>query len=142
MLVYSSGRFPARRLPGRRAIWYSRDVQQDLAERIKAFCAERDWERFHSPKNLAMALTVEAGELLEIFQWMTEDESRALEGEKLERARQEIGDVMILLTNLASHLGLDVTQAAHAKMELNAVKYPADKVRGKSLKYDEYDAQR
>lgn len=116
-------------------------MQQDLAERIKAFCAERDWERFHSPKNLAMALTVEAGELLEIFQWMTEAESRALEGEKLERARQEIGDVMILLTNLASHLGLDVTQAAQAKMDLNAAKYPADKVRGKSLKYDEYDAQ-
>ena len=119
----------------------SRGLVQNLADRIKEFCAERDWERFHSPKNLAMALTVEAAELLEIFQWMTEDESRALPAEKLERARQENGDVMILLTNLASQLGIDPTEAAHAKMELNAVKYPADKVRGKSLKYDEYDAR-
>jgi len=114
---------------------------QTLADRIKAFCAERDWERFHAPKNLAMALTVEAAELLEIFQWMSEDESRNLTPEKLERAREEIGDVMILLTNLASHLGIDPAEAAQAKMDLNAVKYPADKVRGKSLKYDEYDAR-
>lgn len=114
---------------------------QALADRIKAFCAERDWERFHSPKNLAMALAAEAGELLEIFQWMTEEDSRSLTPEKLERAREEIGDVMILLTNLASHLGIDPVQAAHAKMDINAAKYPADKVRGKSLKYDEYDAR-
>jgi NTP pyrophosphatase (non-canonical NTP hydrolase) len=116
-------------------------VPQNLADRIKTFCAERDWERFHAPKNLAMALTVEAAELLEIFQWMSEDESRTLPTAKLERAREEIGDVMILLTNLASHLGIDPTEAAHAKMDVNAAKYPADLVRGKSLKYDEYDAR-
>lgn len=113
----------------------------DLIARIRAFCDERDWERFHSPKNLAMALTVEAAELLEIFQWMTEDESRAPAADKLERIREEVGDVLILLGNLASHLGIDPIAAAQAKMTLNAAKYPAERVRGKALKYDEYDAE-
>ena len=113
----------------------------ELIARIRAFCDERDWERFHAPKNLAMALTVEAAELLEIFQWMGEDDSRAPSAEQLGRIREEVGDVLIVLANLASHLGIDPIAAAHAKMELNARKYPADRVRGKALKYDEYDAE-
>ena len=88
-----------------------------------------------------MALSVEAAELLEIFQWMGEDESRAPSAEKLERIREEVGDVLILLANLSSHLGIDLMAAAHAKMDLNALKYPAERVRGKALKYDEYDAE-
>ena len=112
-----------------------------LIARIRAFCDERDWERFHSPKNLAMALTVETAELLEIFQWMSEDDSRAPSAETMQRIREEVGDVLILLANLASHLGIDPIAAAHAKMELNARKYPAERVRGKALKYDEYDAE-
>ena len=112
---------------------------EKLAARVKAFCEARDWERFHAPKNLAAALTVEAAELLEIFQWMSEDESRTLPEAKLTRVREEIGDVLILLTNLASHLGIDPVAAANAKLDLNEAKYPAERVRGKSLKYDEYD---
>lgn len=108
-----------------------------LTERVRAFCDARDWEQFHAPKNLAMALTVEAAELQEIFQWLSEAASRSLNATQLERAREEIGDVLILLTNLASHLGIDPVAAAHAKLDLNEKKYPADKARGKALKYDE-----
>jgi dCTP diphosphatase len=113
----------------------------ELIARIRAFCDERDWERFHAPKNLAMALSVEAAELLEIFQWMGEDESRTPSPEKLQSIREEVGDVLILLANLASHLGIDPIAAAHAKLEQTALKYPAERVRGKALKYDEYDAE-
>lgn len=111
---------------------------QELVEIIRAFCRERDWEQFHSPKNLAMALSVEVAEVLELFQWLTEAESRALPADKRERLREEIGDVMILLANLADHLGIDLVEAAKAKMARNAEKYPAERVRGKALKYDEY----
>lgn len=111
---------------------------QELIDRVRRFSRERDWERFHSPKNLAMALVVEAAEVVEVLQWLTEEESRALDEAKLERLRHEIGDVMILLTNLADHCGVDPIAAAKAKLELNEAKYPAERVRGKALKYDEY----
>lgn len=109
-----------------------------LKDAIKVFIEERDWEQFHSPKNLAMALSVEIAEIVEHFQWLTEDQSRDLPPEKLTQIREEIGDVMIYLTELADKLGIDPVEAAKAKMEINGKKYPAELVKGKASKYTEY----
>ena len=120
----------------------SPDVQDrldGLRERLRAFVRERDWEQFHSPKNLAMAMSVEAAELVEHFQWMTEEESRAVTAEKREQVAQEISDTFIYLLRMADVLGVDLIDAAHAKMDLNAQKYPAEKVRGSNARYTEYE---
>ena len=111
---------------------------EDLRDAIGAFVAERNWGQFHSPKNLAMALAVEASEIVEHFQWLTEEQSRNLPPEKLAEVGQEIGDVMIYLTELAEKLGVDPVEAAKAKLEINRQKYPAELVRGKFSKYTEY----
>jgi NTP pyrophosphatase (non-canonical NTP hydrolase) len=114
--------------------------EQSLAEfaiRLREFAAERDWDQFHSTKNLAMALSVEASELMEHFQWLTEAQSSALPPEKLQQVREEIGDVLIYLIRLADKLGIDPAEAAVEKLEVNRVKYPADKVRGSAKKYTE-----
>jgi len=110
-----------------------------LQQRLAAFAAAREWEQFHSPKNLAMALSVEAAELVEEFQWLTEDQSRALDAERRDRVRLELADVFIYLLRLADKLGVDLLQAARDKIELNERKYPADRVRGDARKYDQYD---
>lgn len=110
----------------------------ELLKALRAFNAERDWGQYHSPKNLAMAMMVEAAEIAEHFQWMTEEQSRGVRGEKLDQIKQEIGDVMLYLMNLSDKLGIDPIEAAREKLDINRAKYPADKVRGKSLKYDEY----
>src|SRR5215211_9247938 len=110
-----------------------------LKNAISAFIEERDWERFHSPKNLAMALSVEVAEVVEHFQWLTEEQSKDLAPEKLAEIREEIGDVMIYLTELADKLGIDPVEAAKAKLEINRQKYPAELVRGKASKYTEYE---
>jgi dCTP diphosphatase len=107
---------------------------EDLKERLRAFARERDWEQFHSPKNLAMALIVEAAELLEHFQWLTETQSRALDPEKREQVAQELADVFLYLVRLADRLDIDLLDAAQRKLVLNAQKYPADKVRGSAKK--------
>ena len=112
---------------------------EDLRSAIGAFIAERDWEQFHSPKNLAMALSVESSEIVEYFQWLTEEQSRNLPPEKLAKVREEIGDVMIYLTELADKLGIDPVEAAKAKVAINEQKYPADLVKGKAFKYSEYE---
>ena len=111
---------------------------EDLKNAIDAFIEERDWEQFHSPKNLAMALSVEVAEIVEHFQWLTEEQSRNLPPEKLAEVREEIGDVMIYLTELAEKLGIDPVEAATAKITINGQKYPAELVRGKASKYTEY----
>src|SRR5215212_8986909 len=111
---------------------------EDLRNAIDAFNAERDWEQFHSPKNLAMALSVEVAEIVEHLQWLSEEQSRNLPPEKLAEIREEIGDVMIFLTELAEKLGIDPLEAARAKVEINGEKYPADLVRGRASKYTEY----
>ncbi|MCJ7737679.1 MAG: nucleotide pyrophosphohydrolase [Anaerolineae bacterium] len=111
---------------------------EDLARAVKQFNEERDWEKFHTPKNLAMALTIEASELAEIFLWLTPEESEHLSPEALARASEEIGDVMLYLLNLAERLGIDPLEAARKKLEMNGEKYPAARVRGKALKYTEY----
>ena len=107
--------------------------------RLRNFARDRDWDQFHSPKNLAMALIVEAAELLEHFQWLTEEQSQQLPADKLAEVEQEIADIQIYLIRLADKLGVDLEKAVNAKIKLNEKKYPADKVRGKSAKYDEYD---
>jgi dCTP diphosphatase len=109
-----------------------------LARRLREFAAERDWEQFHSPKNLAMALVGEAGELAAEFQWMTEAQSQTPDGAQLARIRAEAADVFNYLIRLTDKLGIDLVTAAHEKIDENARRYPADKVRGSSRKYTEY----
>jgi NTP pyrophosphatase (non-canonical NTP hydrolase) len=110
-----------------------------LQRRVAAFAAARDWEPFHSPKNLAMALSVEAAELVEEFQWLTEEQSRALDPERRERVRLELADVFIYLLRIADKLGVDLVAAADDKIVQNEKKYPAERVRGDARKYTEYD---
>ena len=109
----------------------------DLAAKLRTFASERDWDQFHSPKNLVMALSVEVSELMEHFQWLTEEQSSALPPEKLQQVREEIGDVLIYLTRLADKLGVDMLEAAAEKLEVNRAKYPVEKVRGSAKKYTE-----
>jgi NTP pyrophosphatase (non-canonical NTP hydrolase) len=114
---------------------------EDLAElkrRLRKFVRDRDWEQFHSPKNLAMALSVEAAELVEIFQWLTEAESAVLDKDRRQRAEAELADILVYLVRIADRLDVDLLQATARKLEENARKYPAERVRGKALKYDEY----
>ena len=96
-----------------------------LTNRIAEFSSARDWERFHAPKNLAMALSVEAAELVEIFQWMSESESEALDEAALGRAADEIADVQIYLIQIAARLGVDIERAVLDKLDKNEAKYPA-----------------
>jgi NTP pyrophosphatase (non-canonical NTP hydrolase) len=110
----------------------------DLLQRLRRFAAVRDWDQFHAPKNLAMALVAEAGELAAEFQWLTEAQSRAPDAEQLARIRAESADVLIYLVRLADKLGFDLLAAADAKIEENERRYPAAKVRGSSRKYTEY----
>ncbi len=114
-----------------------RDLDE-LKGRVRAFVAERDWDRFHSPKNLAMALSVEASELVEVFQWLTEEESATLDAKQRRRAAEELADVLWFLVRLADRLDIDLLEAAETKLAANAAKYPADRVRGKARKYDDY----
>lgn len=106
----------------------------DLKQRLRQFARERDWEQFHSPKNLSMALIVEAAELVEHFQWLTQEQSQKLPSETLREVEQEMADVFIYLTRMADLLGVDLMDAARRKIELNAKKYPAHEVRGKADK--------
>jgi len=106
--------------------------------RLRRFAEERDWDKFHSPKNLSMALIAEAAELVEHFQWLTEEQSHSLTADKLDEVAQELADIQIYLVRLADRLNVDLLQAVEKKLELNAEKYPAEKVRGSSKKYTEY----
>ena len=110
---------------------------EELREKLRQFAAERDWDQFHSPKNLASALSVEAGELLEIFQWLTEEQSRALTPEAKAAVSDEIADVLLYLVRLGDKLGIDLAEAARRKLVANAEKYPVDKARGSNKKYTE-----
>jgi NTP pyrophosphatase (non-canonical NTP hydrolase) len=117
----------------------SRQSIQKLAEQLRRFAAERDWEQFHSPKNLAMALSVEVAEIAEHFQWLTEPQSHELEAGKKAEVEQELADALIYLVRLADQLDIDLLDAARRKLTVNEAKYPADKVRGSARKYSEYD---
>lgn len=114
------------------------DTLQALRASINAFVAERDWAQFHTPKNLAMAMIVEAAELVEQFQWDTPQESQNLTAEKREAVSHELADTFVYLLRLAEVLGIDLIVAANQKVALNAKKYPADIVRGSNAKYTAY----
>lgn len=118
---------------------HSVDPFEQIRLRLREFAAARDWEQFHSPKNLAMALIVEAAELLEHFQWLKQEESRALAPARLARVEQEVADIQIYLVRLADQLGIDIEKAVAAKIEINERKYPAEQVRGSAEKYNECD---
>ena len=110
----------------------------DLCERFREFAVERDWGQFHTPKNLAAALSVEAGELLEPFQWLVSGEKTELGEAKLAAVRHEMADVLAYLILLADRLDVDLYRATLEKLELNRAKYPASEVRGSARKYSEY----
>jgi NTP pyrophosphatase (non-canonical NTP hydrolase) len=111
----------------------------DLIKKLREFAAERDWEQFHSPKNLSMALAVEVAEIIEHFQWLTEEQTRDLDPETLKKIREEIGDVQIYLARLADQVGISPLEAALEKLEINRHKYPPDKARGKATKSTDFD---
>jgi len=111
----------------------------DLSERLAEFARVRDWEQFHSPKNLAMALAGEAGELLEHFQWLSEEQSADLPSDKKEAVALELADILIYLLRLVERLDVDVLDAAYRKMAINETRYPAEKVKGDARRADEYD---
>lgn len=112
-------------------------VIDELRDKLRRFAADRDWQQFHSPKNLAMALSVEAAEMLELFQWKTEDETRTLSDADRARAREEVADVFLYLISLADQLDIDLASAASEKLGANAEKYPVAKSFGSSRKYTE-----
>jgi dCTP diphosphatase len=106
-----------------------------LRERLREFAAARDWDQFHTPRNLAMALAVEAAELLEPFQWLTDEQSRNLAVDQRAAVQEEMADVLLYLVRLADRLDVDLIGAAYAKLAQNALKYPAERVRGSARKY-------
>ena len=110
---------------------------ESLRDQLRTFASERDWDQFHSPKNLAAALAVEASELLEHFQWLTEAQSQQLPPEVLNEVSNEVADVLLYLIRISDKLGIDLIAAANAKIVLNAEKYPVEKARGSSRKYTE-----
>jgi dCTP diphosphatase len=108
----------------------------DLKNALRLFAEERDWEQFHSPKNLAMALSVEVAELAEHFQWLTQQESFNISPDRKDAVRHELADVLIYLVRLADRLDIDLLQAAESKIAVNAEKYPAESCRGRAERPD------
>jgi NTP pyrophosphatase (non-canonical NTP hydrolase) len=111
---------------------------EDLRGRLRRFAAARDWDQFHSPKNLAMALIAEAAELVEHFQWLTEAESAALTPEKRAEVADELADVLVYVVRIADKLDVDLLAAVADKLRRNEAKYPASRVKGSAKKYTEY----
>ncbi len=109
-----------------------------LRDKLRVFADERDWDQFHTPKNLCMAMMVEAAELMEHFQWLTPDQSCDLAAKNRDDVKDELADVLLYLIRLSDKLGVDLLEAALLKIEKNAKKYPADTVRGSAKKYNEY----
>ena len=112
------------------------DSLNQLSAALADFVNERDWDQFHNPKNLAMALTAEAGELLEHFQWLSEAEADSLSDEQRAEVAMELADILMFLLRLADRLHVDLLEAAAGKLELNRQKYPVEKARGLATKYD------
>jgi NTP pyrophosphatase (non-canonical NTP hydrolase) len=106
------------------------DSLEQLRKRLAAFASERDWEQFHSPKNLSMALIAEAAELVEHFQWLSEEQSYQLGPDKLEEVRLELADIQIFLIRIADQLGVDLVQAAQDKTDINEQRFPVERVKG------------
>jgi dCTP diphosphatase len=111
------------------------DLFRDLATKVKQFAADRDWDQFHSPKNLCMALSVECAELMEHFQWLSEEQSRTIPPDTMAEVKDELADVFIYVIRLSQVLGVDLLAAGHSKLSVNAAKYPVEKSRGSAKKY-------
>lgn len=114
------------------------DSLDDLNARLLRFARDRDWERFHSPKNLVMALAGEVGELTEHFQWLSEAQSGNLDPGKREQVGEELADCLIYLIRLAERLGIDPIAAAYRKIAINEQRYPVERVRGDARRAEEY----
>jgi dCTP diphosphatase len=112
------------------------DSLKALSARLATFAQERDWDQFHNPKNLAMAVAGEVGELVEHFQWLTFEEAEKLPASTRDEVALEAADVLLFLLRLCDKLGIDLAEAAERKLELNAKKYPIAKARGRATKYD------
>lgn len=117
---------------------YQQQTLTKLSERLLQFARDRDWEQFHAPKNLALSLLIEAGELAEHFQWKTTEESELLSAEQKHEAALEMADVFIYLLRLAQRMDVDLLAATLEKIEYNEQRYPVDKVKGDSRKYNQY----
>lgn len=111
----------------------------ELTREVRAFADARDWEQFHSPRNLAMAVAVEAGELLELYLWSSDEGPQPLHPDRGPRVADEAADVLICLLNLCDRAGIDLARAVRDKLARAEEKYPADRVRGKAWKYHEYE---
>jgi dCTP diphosphatase len=111
----------------------------ELSDALLSFVRERDWEQFHSPKNLSMAISVEAAELAEHFLWTDPRATCDISAETREQVELEIADVFLYLLRMAQVMNIDLVAAACKKLEINATKYPADRVRGSSKKYSDYE---
>ena len=114
------------------------DILETLRQKLSQFAQQRDWEQFHSPKNLSMALVGEAAELVEIFQWLTEQASKNLSTDKIEDVRLELADIFIYLIRIADVLNINLAQAVKDKIEINEKRYPVDLVYGKAKRAGEY----
>ncbi|QJY35194.1 nucleotide pyrophosphohydrolase [Vibrio europaeus] len=108
-----------------------------LKRKLAEFAVKRDWDKFHSPKNLSMAIAGEAGELVEVFQWLSEEESKTLTSKQVAQAKEEIADVFLYLLRISDKLDIDLVEAANKKIEINAAKYPVERCYGVSKKYNE-----
>ena len=116
---------------------FRNNLIEHLRQQLRNFAAERDWDQFHSPKNLAIAIGVESGELLEHFQWLTAEQSANLPESELAKVRLELADVFLYLVSLSDKLGVDLVAAAFEKLEINAKKYPVELAKGSAKKYTE-----
>ena len=112
---------------------------ESLRDRLRDFAKERDWDQYHTPKNLSMALIAEAAELIEHFQWVEGNQSHLLEDKTRQAVEEELADILIYLVRISDKLGIDLYTAVERKLEINERKYPADKVRGSAKKYTEYE---
>ena len=110
-----------------------------LRDRLREFAGERDWDQYHTPKNLSMALIGEAAELIEHFQWVDGEQSHLLADKTRQSVEEELADILIYLVRISDKLDVDLYQAVERKIEINEKKYPADKVRGSARKYTEYE---
>jgi NTP pyrophosphatase (non-canonical NTP hydrolase) len=115
------------------------DPVNDIKQRVRKFVADRDWQQFNTPKNLSMALIAEAGELVEHFQWLTDEQSKNLNHDQLKAVSHELADIFIYLIRLADELNIDLLKASNEKILINNKKYPAEKVKGSANKYTYYD---
>lgn len=119
----------------------STDSFEELRVRLAEFASSRDWDPFHSPKNLSMALIAEAAELVEHFQWLSEEQSKNLDTKKLQDVSHELADILIFLIRTADVLDVDLIAATHEKIQINEHRYPADRVRGSAKRAEEYEKE-